>query len=178
MAKLKIRRSKTDHAAMKGGGEVLTVRSGSHICLVAMLEKYMAKAGTCISLISWLCLFREITRTARGEMFRASGSISYARLRELFKMKLQELGYNPANYGLHSLRAGGATAAANSWVPDRLFKGMGAGSRKMPKTAILKIQYIADCLPPKNWGFKLVWCVVGVGTVSLGMEMQNTSLSL
>ena len=121
MAKLKIRRSKTDQ--LRKGDEVLIARTGSHTCPVAMLEKYMAKAG--LSASSNLCLFRAISRTARGEVLRASGSISYARLRELFKAKLQELGYNPANYGLHSLRAGGATAAANAGVPDRLFKRHG-----------------------------------------------------
>ena len=35
------------------------------------------------------------------------------------------LGYDPDEFGLHSLRAGGATAAANNGVPDRLFKRHG-----------------------------------------------------
>ena len=46
-------------------------------------------------------------------------------MRELFLGKLAELGYDPKQYGLHSLRAGGATAAANAGVPDRLFKRHG-----------------------------------------------------
>ena len=32
------------------------------------------------------------------------------------------MGYPAVEFGLHSLRAGGATAAANAGVPDRLFK--------------------------------------------------------
>ena len=70
-------------------------------------------------------LFRAITKTKSREVLRSSGAISYDRLRELFKIKLEELGYPAANYGLHSLRAGGATAAANAGVPDRLFKRHG-----------------------------------------------------
>ena len=35
---------------------------------------------------------------------------------------LHRLGEKPDPYGLHSLRAGGATAAANAGVEDRLFK--------------------------------------------------------
>ena len=43
-------------------------------------------------------------------------------MRELFLNKLSELGYDSRHFGLHSLRVGGATAAANAGVPDRLFK--------------------------------------------------------
>ena len=46
-------------------------------------------------------------------------------MRELFLSKLSELGYDTKQFGLHSLRAGGATAAANCGVPDRLFKRHG-----------------------------------------------------
>jgi len=44
---------------------------------------------------------------------------------EQFKKKATKLGYNPTEFGLHSLRAGGATLAANSGVRDRLFKRHG-----------------------------------------------------
>ena len=57
-----------------------------------------------------------------GKGLRQSGKISYTCLRELFKKKVADLGLPPSNVGLHSLRAGGATAAANGKVPDRLFK--------------------------------------------------------
>ena len=53
---------------------------------------------------------------------RESGCISYTCLRDLFKKKLKDLGYQPDEFGLHSLRAGGASAAANAGVPNRLFK--------------------------------------------------------
>ena len=43
-------------------------------------------------------------------------------MRELLLEKLEKIGLNPKQYGLHSLRSGGATAAANAGVPDRLFK--------------------------------------------------------
>ena len=35
------------------------------------------------------------------------------------------IGLDPKQYGLHSLRSGGATTAANRGVPDRLFKRHG-----------------------------------------------------
>ena len=36
--------------------------------------------------------------------------------------KLAQLGFDPSLFGMHSLRAGGATAAANAGVEDRHFK--------------------------------------------------------
>ena len=38
---------------------------------------------------------------------------------------MKELGYPISGYGLHSLRAGGASAAAQAGVPDRLFRQHG-----------------------------------------------------
>ena len=53
-------------------------------------------------------------------------------MREVFLAKLDQLGYDRSQFGLHSLRAGGATAAAAAGVPDRLFKHHG---RWKPETA-------------------------------------------
>ena len=61
-------------------------------------------------------------------------------LRELFKKKMEELGYHASNLVLHSLRAGGATAAANAGIPDRLFKCHGRWkSENAKKMVMLKI---------------------------------------
>ena len=51
--------------------------------------------------------------------------MTYSKLREYFKSKVDELGFLSQQYGLHSLHAGGATAAAKSGVPDRLFERHG-----------------------------------------------------
>ena len=49
----------------------------------------------------------------------------WPRVRELVLEKLKELGLDPKQFGLHSLRAGGASVAANAGVPDRWFKRHG-----------------------------------------------------
>lgn len=113
--------SKTDQ--LRKGDEVVVGRTGSKLCPVNMLEKYMAQAG--IHQDDSHYLFRPIVKTKHGEKLRESGSLSYTRLRECFKQKLRALGFPPEQYGLHSLRAGGATAAARGGVPDRLFKRHG-----------------------------------------------------
>ena len=91
---------------------------------------------------SSLSLFRGITKTKHGERLRAAGSISYTRMRELFLKKLSELGFDARKFGLHSLRSGGASggasAAANAGVADRLFKRHGRWRSELAKDGYVK----------------------------------------
>ena len=119
--RIHIVRSKTDR--LRQGDEVVVARTNSGTCPVAMLERYMTRTKT-----AWddqRFLFRPIQRSRKGETLRDSGCISYTCLRDLFKRKLIDLGYQSGKFGLHSLRAGGASAAANGGVPDCLFKQHG-----------------------------------------------------
>ena len=65
--------------------------------------------------------------------------LSYTRTREIVLSALSDIGLHSSEYGLHSFRAGGATAAANSGVPDRLFKLQGRW-----KTDIANDGYVLD----------------------------------
>ena len=70
-------------------------------------------------------LFHGISHSKFGEKLRVSGGLSYTRMWELLREKLQQLGHSPNLFGVHNLRAGGTTAAANGGVQDRLFKRHG-----------------------------------------------------
>ena len=48
--------------------------------------------------------------------------MSYSRAKELIKKELGKEGLDPTKFGIHSLRSGGASAAAALGVPDRLFQ--------------------------------------------------------
>ena len=89
-------------------------------CPVSMLEQYIELAN--IGNSPELPLFRGIVHTKSGEQLRKRGGISYTRTREIVLEKLSELGLDQKQFGLHSLRSGGASAAAYAGVPDRLFK--------------------------------------------------------
>ena len=52
-------------------------------------------------------------------------SMTYSRANQLLKMELQSEGLDGKSYGIHSLRAGGASAAAALGVPDQLFQRQG-----------------------------------------------------
>jgi len=112
--------SKTDQ--LRKGDELLIVSTGNATCPVAMLEQYMREAHT--SWVDQQFLFRLVCKSKNGERLKASGAISYSCVRDLFK-KLKTLGVDPGEYGLHSLRVGGASAPPNRGVADRLFRRHG-----------------------------------------------------
>ena len=128
------------HIASSQGDSVVVARTGSPTCPVSMLERYFNMAS--LSQQSKLRIFRGIVVSKSGERLRSQGSLSYTRLRELFLHKLSELGFDAKQFGLHSLRSGGATAAAQAGVPDRLFKRHGRWRSESAKDG-----YIKDSIP-------------------------------
>ena len=67
--------------------------------------------------------------------------MTYSRVRELLRTYFQKVGVDGSNIALHSLRSGGASAAANAGVSDRLFKRHGGW-----KTDTAKDGYVKDSL--------------------------------
>ena len=59
-------------------------------------------------------------------------------MHDLFHKKLADLGFSPDEFGVHSLHAGGATAAANAKVPDRMFKRHGRWKFESTKDGYVK----------------------------------------
>ena len=113
--------SKTDQ--YRDGSQVVIARTGARICAVAMMERYLTLAA--VTGASDKFLFRGLVKTKAGYKLRASGGLSYSRVRELVLEKLTALGLDKRLFGLHSLRSGGASTAAQAGVPDRLFKRHG-----------------------------------------------------
>ena len=89
-------------------------------CPAAVVEKFL-KVG---SHVKNSRLFRRILHTEKKMELRKE-PMSYSRANELIKRELQKEELDPKLYGVHSLRAGGASAAAALGVPDRLFQRQG-----------------------------------------------------
>ena len=69
-------------------------------------------------------IFRNITKTNSGYILRTDNkAMAYAR--EIFIEAFKPHVLDITKFGLHSLRSGGASVAANHGVPDRLFKRHG-----------------------------------------------------
>lgn len=104
-------RSKAD--VYREGNFVFISASRSKYCPVGVLQRYVDLSG--IDLSSPLPLYRPLvfhrcssTYTLRG------GKISYTTFRDILRNILSQLGYNPNDYGLHSLRSGGITSAVRN----------------------------------------------------------------
>ena len=99
------------------------LESIGHEC-VGVLRRYLDLSG--IDVCSTLPLFRPLVfhRSSSSYTLRG-GKISYSTCREILRDSLSQLGYNPNDYGLHSLRSGGATSAVHysgHSIPERLLK--------------------------------------------------------
>ena len=83
-------------------------------------------------------LFRGLSKSKDGYRLWPTGGISYTRVRELLLEVLKNVGLDPKEFGLHSLRSGGAIAAANAGVPDRWFKCHGRWLSENAKDGYIK----------------------------------------
>ena len=117
-----IESSKTDQ--LRQGAVVVIARTGNSLCPVAMLERYVRMSAITLGESDGF-LFRGIVQTKMGSKLRDKGGLSYTTVREAVLERLEAIGLDKKLYGLHSLRAGGASAAANAGVPDRMFKRHG-----------------------------------------------------
>ena len=112
-------------------GDVVVVcrqeHSSTRPCPVQVVERFLATAEHAPD----QCLFGKITTFKAGAKLR--GSMTYSRASETLHQCLQVAGITDGCYGLHSLRSGGATAAAQAGVAERLLQrhgGWRCGSSK------------------------------------------------
>ena len=119
--KVFVPKSKTD--VYREGNYAYISKLESNYCPVAVLRRYIQAAD--IDLSSQLPLFRPLTKNKLGYTLR-NGKLSYTRCREIFKDALKDVGYDPKDYGLHSLRSGGITSVVSNDlshnVSERLLK--------------------------------------------------------
>ncbi|KAL9963329.1 hypothetical protein ACROYT_G032521 [Oculina patagonica] len=118
MLQLFIESSKTDQ--FRDRAWVVVASSGKVTCPVALMRRYLDRA----KLSDDSPLFCQLSKTKFSYKPRSKG-LSYTRLRELVLEAFKDIVPDISAIGTHSLRSGGATAAANAGIPDRLFKRHG-----------------------------------------------------
>ena len=130
-----IAKSKTD--IYRNGNVVLLAKTGHITCPYNLLNRYIQAAG--IDFSSSLMFFRSLhfVKSNASYTLRSTG-ISYTRTREVVLHAFSQLGYSTKLFGLHSLRLGGATAAANAGVNDRLIKRHGRWCSDKPNDGYVK----------------------------------------
>ena len=71
-------------------------------------------------------VFRALSKTRSSHtLVSLNKPIRYSSVRDYFKSTFKDIVSNIALFSAHSLRAGGASAAANAGVSDRLFQRHG-----------------------------------------------------
>ncbi|KAK3091197.1 hypothetical protein FSP39_017889 [Pinctada imbricata] len=148
---LYIVKSKTDK--YKAGSTVCISKTGLSTCPVSMLSKYIEKAN--ISPSSEEYLFRQLTYFKKSESFRlrkVNKPISYTRSREIILLAFESIGLDKSKFGLHSLRSGGATAAASAGINDRIFKKHGRWKTDKAKDGYVTENLVEKLSVTKNLG--------------------------
>ncbi|XP_053386208.1 uncharacterized protein LOC123563229 isoform X2 [Mercenaria mercenaria] len=135
---VKIQKSKTD--IYRSGKEVLIAKGSSVACPYLMLQRYMTAAH--LSETSDNYLFKPAFRSkGKSSLIKQNKKLSYTRAKECIVKKLKVVAPN-LKLGTHSLRASGASMAANaSGVSDRCLKRHGRWKSDQAKDG-----YIEDSL--------------------------------
>ena len=122
--KIFIEKSKTDQ--YRDGHWLFLAKTGSHLCPVNLLKVYFHRAD--IKEDSEEYIFRAMTYFKSSDIHKLrqkNTPLSYPTARENVLNAFTDIGLDAKRFGLHSLRSGGASAAANNGVSDRLFKRHG-----------------------------------------------------
>lgn len=124
------------------GHTVFIARTGNSTCPVAITERYIDMLGIANSPSHPLvCGFRRSKRAGLGPISKA---ITYSTVRDLIKSGLSKYVDDPSSLGTHSLRSGGASAAASANVSERCLTRQGGW-----KSTSSKDMYIKDSIDNK-----------------------------
>ena len=93
------------------------------MCPMKHLKDYLRLVN--INISSSQYIFRAISKGKKSRLRRKNKPISYNTICQNLLKVIKAVGLNWKDYGLHSLRAGGASLAANKGIPDRLFRRHG-----------------------------------------------------
>ena len=131
-----IPKSKTDQH--REGHVVCISKIKSEYCPVKYLKVYLQKAKLDISNDKESPLICRIFKRKSVHKISKTKGISYSRIREIFKGYISEITMTAENFGLHSLKSGGASAAANNGIPDGLISKQGRWSSEKARNGYIK----------------------------------------
>ena len=145
-----IEKSKTD--VYREGSWVYFTKLDAALCPTELVSEYIKKGnirGNCQKYI-----FRGIiTPKSHSELRTCDKHISYTCVRENLIEGLKNIAVETKSFGLHSLRAGDATAAANLGVNERRFKKHGKWKSEKVKDGYIHESIEAKLTITKNLGF-------------------------
>ena len=109
-----IERNKTDK--YRKGTRIFIAKTCRETCPVSILRKYLK--GLKLSSSSNDYIFRAFVIGKRTSILKKKTPLSYSQTRKIVLDAFEKIGLPQNKFGLHSLRSGGATSAANIDVKD------------------------------------------------------------
>ena len=103
-------------------------RLDSKYCPVKFVQRYLEEAKLNITDDKESFLIARLHKTKKRHNVSKVAGIGYSRAREIFKEYILPISPEGSNFGLHSLRSGGASAAAQNGISDRLISKHGRWS--------------------------------------------------
>lgn len=148
--KLHLEQSKTD--IYREGKDVLISRTLNSTCPVNMLQRYLISADISDNNTDYIFRGLVYCKSVDSYKLRKTGKLSYTSARDILLSALNNLGLDKTKYGLHSLRSGGATAAASANIEDRIFKKHGRWKSDRAKDGYVKENIQERLSVTKNLG--------------------------
>ena len=146
-----IRQSKTD--VYRRGNSIVIAGTSNKLCPVSWLKRYIEAVDLIYG--SDQFVFRNIVYFKNSNRYlicNLNKPLSYSRARELLLTTLHDIGLDASKFSLHSLRSGGATAASNANVSDRLIKAHGRWKSDLSKDGYVKVSLEHKLLVSLNLG--------------------------
>ena len=125
----------------KGNQVVIFEGLNEYTCPVKIFKRYLCQLERFPVDVTHY-VFRALSKTKLGHsLVSVNKPISYSSIRDYFKTSYKDIVPDITLFSTHSLRAGGASAAANAGVADRLFQRHGRW-----KSVSAKNGYVDDSL--------------------------------
>ena len=135
---INIPKAKTDQ--LRQGTTVVIAKGTNDQCPVELLMLYVKTAKIALKGADNNYLFcRIIFKKGKLSLFEPSKCMSYSNVRDIVKSTAEKLGLDPRQYATHSMRSGGATAAAGAGVSERVMQKHGRWA-----CATSKDRYVKD----------------------------------
>ena len=115
------------------GSWIFIAASYSRYCPVILLQRFLSKGNHSNNSF----LFRRVSHTKNGMKLRKE-KLSYLRALDLVRKQLRAISLDPQQFGLHSLRSGGASLAAAMGIPDRLIMRHGGWKSESSKNRYIQ----------------------------------------
>jgi integrase len=114
---------KAKNDQLRVGNRVYVAASFNKLCPITLLLRFLASAGIGPKESN---LFQQLKFLPKSNSYQPTGKpLSYNLARKIVISCVSQAGEDPKNYGTHSLRSGGATAAAAAGINERVLQGHG-----------------------------------------------------